>query len=101
MSAVVVSTRLRARSGALDALQVLAKELVALCRANPACVTASAAADLEEPSAVLLLEEWDSPAALAAHLQTCGMQRVTARLRELTSANEVRQYATLLADDLH
>ena len=67
---IVVTGRVVVKDGALERLRPAMEAMIAASRAEAGCIDYSYGADLADPNAFLVLEKWESRAALDAHFET-------------------------------
>lgn len=74
---------LRAKPGRERELRDLARSLLAPTRAESGCIRYVLVEDPADPARLTFVEEWQSEAALAAHLQSPHLQNARVRYEEL------------------
>jgi quinol monooxygenase YgiN len=70
---IVVAGRIRIRPERREEAIRVALRMAEATRAEPGCRTYQFFADLADPAAFFIFEEWDSDEALASHFQTAHM----------------------------
>ncbi|MEZ5894166.1 MAG: putative quinol monooxygenase [Parvularculaceae bacterium] len=80
---IIVAGRVALRPGALPALMPAMKAMVAASRAEPGCIAYHYGPDMTDPDAFLVLERWETRAALDAHFETPHLKAWRAALRNV------------------
>ncbi len=98
---IVVSARVKVRpdrrAEAVEAARVMAEATVQ----EPGCIFYRFYSDLQDPTAFLVFEEWESRAALDAHFQTEHMVRFRSALPDLVAGDlSVKVYEVSSASEL-
>ena len=83
---IIVTGRIQARPGSLDALQAAALAHVGRSRSEPGCISHGVAVDCEDPLTLVFFECWSDRAALETHFRAPGSVEFVAAVRRLAAA---------------
>jgi quinol monooxygenase YgiN len=97
----VLTARFLARPGAEEALLAALSRYVVLTRHEPACRNVDLVASVTEAGRYLLIEKWESAAAVQAHLDSRLMADMAqAALAAIASKPEIDLYDSISAHDI-
>ena len=77
---LVIAGRIRIDPAKRDDAVRAAVEMMEATRREAGCISYTFSADLSDPGAFLIFEEWESPAALGAHFQAPHMAKFQAAI---------------------
>lgn len=83
---LVISGTMKIRQDRMDEARRQAMSIMTSSAGEPGCRTYELSAQLADPLALRLFEEWDSAEALSAHFQTPHFQAFAAALPDLLAA---------------
>jgi quinol monooxygenase YgiN len=82
-----------AKEGKVDKILELSKELVEKTVIEEGCISYELFQDLEDPKAIVFIEEWESEEALSKHMASEHFKRIVPQLNELREkASEINKY---------
>ncbi|MGQ0622120.1 MAG: putative quinol monooxygenase [Panacagrimonas sp.] len=95
-SRVRVVARLAARPDKVEALRAALLAVIEPTRREVGCLSYELLQNLADPTDFTFVEEWDSNAALDAHLQTAHLATLRQAVADvLVAAPDIRRYTTL------
>lgn len=71
---IIVSGKVVTQPGALDGVRAAMRDVIAATRAESGCIDYSYGVDVLDPNTIIILEYWESWAALEAHFRAPHMQ---------------------------
>lgn len=91
-----VVARLIAKPDRIDDLKAVTLSVLAPTRQEPGCLCYELHQNLQDPTDFTFIEEWESEAALEAHLQSLHIQQGMAKLEGIvTVMPDIRRYQLL------
>jgi quinol monooxygenase YgiN len=84
-SAVVVVATIHVKPGSEDAALEALSASIGPTHEEPGCLTYALHHDLDDPARFVVVERWESPAALEAHAQTPHLKALFARVGPLVA----------------
>ena len=82
-----------AKEGKVDKILELLKELVEKTVIEEGCISYELFQDLEDPKAIVFIEEWESEEALSKHMASEHFKRIVPQLNELREkTSEINKY---------
>jgi quinol monooxygenase YgiN len=82
-----------AKEGKVDKILELSKELVEKTVIEEGCISYELFQDLEDPKAIVFIEEWESEEALSKHMASEHFKRIVPQLNELREkTSEINKY---------
>ncbi len=90
---IVIAGRIRIKPGTQADATRAARDMVAATRPEAGCVSYAFYADLEDPCAFFIFEEWENDEALARHFATPHMAAFQAQVLTFIAASpEIKRY---------
>ncbi len=91
MPELTVIARTVAKPGTLDKLRAEMAKLVEPTRREPGCLEYVMHCSLEDPSAIVFYERWESAGHLQAHTETAHFRTCMAAIAEMTERVEIER----------
>ncbi|WP_077616996.1 putative quinol monooxygenase [Bacillus sinesaloumensis] len=93
---IKVVCRIKLKEGvSVEEYLALAKEVIIETRKEKGCITYTINQDIEDPSFISMLEEWENQESLDNHLKAKHVLEIVPELRKLRESTELNLYKEL------